>query len=251
MRVGLFIPCYVDQFYPQIGMATMQLLEAFPEIEVDYPEAQTCCGQPMANTGCLDDTRPLADRFVDIFADYDHIVSPSGSCVSMVRNHYEGYFQSDARSEHLKTHVWELCEFLVDVMQVEALPYPFPHRVGLHSSCHGLRELRLDACSERMGEQPSKVRQLLSLVPEIELVELERSDECCGFGGTFAVAEEGVSVAMGVDRIADHVRAGAEVMTATDASCLMHLQGLISRRKSPLTTMHIAQILAGHPLPVQ
>jgi L-lactate dehydrogenase complex protein LldE len=248
MRVALFIPCYVDQFFPQIGMATLELLQAFPQIEVDFPEAQTCCGQPMANTGCLDDTRPLAERFVEIFSEYDHVVCPSGSCVSMVRNHYKGFFQADARFEHLKTHVWELCEFLLEVMQVESLPHAFPHRVGLHSSCHGLRELRLDACSERTGEQPHKVRRLLSMVPEIELVELQRGDECCGFGGTFAVAEEGVSVMMGADRIQDHIQAGAEVMTATDASCLMHMQGLISRGKKPLKTMHIAEILAGHPI---
>jgi L-lactate dehydrogenase complex protein LldE len=246
MRVGLFIPCYVDQFYPEIGLATVEILESFPGIEVDYPEAQTCCGQPMANTGCLDDTRPLAMRFVDIFSGYDHVVCPSGSCTSMVRHHYESFFHADARYEHLKGRTWELCEFLVDVLDVRSLPHPFPHRVGLHSSCHGLRELRLDGCSERAGEQPGKVRRLLAMVPGLELVELQRADECCGFGGTFAVAEEGVSVMMGADRIADHVSAGAEVMTATDASCLMHLQGIISRRKQPLATMHIAEILAGH-----
>ncbi len=246
MRVGLFIPCYVDQFFPEIGLATLEILESFPGIEVDYPEAQTCCGQPMANTGCLDDTRPVAERFVDIFHGYDHVVCPSGSCTSMVRHHYESFFHSDERFEHLQGHMWELCEFLVDVLKVTSLPHAFPYRVGLHSSCHGLRELRLDSCSERMGEQPSKVRSLLAMVPEIELVELQRADECCGFGGTFAIAEEGVSVMMGADRVADHIASGAEVMAATDASCLMHMQGIISRRKQPLVTMHIAEILAGH-----
>lgn len=247
MRVGLFIPCYVEQFYPHVGMATVDVLESLG-VEVDYPEDQTCCGQPMANTGCLSDTRPLANRFVNIFSKYEHVVSPSGSCVSMVRNHYEGLFHNDERFEHLRQHTWELCEFLVDVLQVEALEATFPHRVGLHSSCHGLRELRLDECSERVGSQTGKVRGLLRKVKGIELVELRRSDECCGFGGTFAVAEEGVSVLMGVDRIADHVQAGAEVMTATDASCLMHLEGLIRRRKIPLRTMHVAEILAGRSL---
>lgn len=249
MRVGLFIPCYVDQFYPQIGTATLEILERFPDLEVDFPEAQSCCGQPMANTGCLDDTRPLAEKFVDIFSDYDHVVSPSGSCVSMVRNHYEGFFDRDPRYETLKQRVWELCEFLVDVLHVDALSAPFPHRVGLHKSCHGLRELRLDACSERSDGQASKVEKLLGLVPELQLVELQRPDECCGFGGTFAVAEEGVSVLMGADRIEDHLDAGAEVMTATDASCLMHLEGIIRRRKLGLETMHIAEVLAGRPLP--
>jgi L-lactate dehydrogenase complex protein LldE len=248
MRIGLFIPCYIDQFFPQVGLATVEVLQRFPQLELDYPRAQTCCGQPMANTGCLDDTRPLAERFVEIFADYDHVVSPSGSCVSMVRNHYEAFFHSDPRFERMKTRVWELCEFLVDVLHVDSWPNSFPHRVGLHASCHGLRELRLGACSERMGQQPDKVRSLLQMVPQLELVELQRGDECCGFGGTFAVAEEGVSVMMGTDRVNDHIQAGAEVMTATDTSCLMHMDGLIRRRRQPLVTMHIAEILAGRAI---
>ncbi len=244
MRVGLFIPCYVDQFYPQVGLATVDILERLG-VDVEFPEDQTCCGQPMANTGCLDDTRPLAERFLRIFSEYDHVVSPSGSCVSMVRHHYEGLFHDDERLKHLEQRTWELCEFLVDVLKVDKLPVRFPHRVGLHSSCHGLRELRLDACSERMGIQSSKVRSLLANIEGLQLVELKRCDECCGFGGTFAVAEEGVSVMMGQDRIADHVAAGAEVLTATDASCLMHLEGLIRRQRIPLRTMHVAEIFAG------
>ena len=244
MRVGLFVPCYIDQFYPDVAMATVDILER-QGIEVVYPEGQTCCGQPMANTGCIDDTRPLAERFVDIFADFEHIVSPSGSCVSMVRNHYENLFHQDERFDRMRKHVWELCEFLVDVLHIDRLPVRFPHRVGLHASCHGLRELRLGACSERMGPQQDKVRRLLESVEDIELVELTRPDECCGFGGTFAVNEEAVSLLMGADRIADHIQAGAEVMTATDTSCLMHMEGIIRRRKLPLRTMHVAQILAG------
>lgn len=249
MRVGLFIPCYVDQFFPQVGMAVVEVLEKFADIELVYPEGQTCCGQPMANTGCLDDTRPLAKRFVDIFSEFDHVVSPSGSCVSMVRNHYPASLESDPRYRHLQSHTWEFCEFLVDVLKIESLADPFPHRVGLHSSCHGLRELRLGPCSERRGQQPiDKIRKLLGMVPELELVELQRSDECCGFGGTFAVAEEGVSILMGADRINDHLQAGAQVMTATDTSCLMHMDGICRRRGLPLATMHIAEIIAGRPL---
>lgn len=248
MRVALFIPCYIDQFFPRIGMATVELLEQHSDCEIVFPEQQTCCGQPMANTGCLDDTRPLAEKFVSTFSDFDHVVCPSGSCVSMVRNHYQGYFQGDSRYTELKSKTWELCEFLLEVLDVHEFTHPFPHKVGLHSSCHGLRELRLDACSERMDEQASKVRRLLQMVPDLELAELERSDECCGFGGTFAVAEEGVSLLMGEDRIADHLKSGAEVMTATDASCLMHMDGIVRRQSLGLPTMHVAEILAGHPL---
>lgn len=248
MRVGLFVPCYIDQFYPDVAMATVDVLEQ-QGVEVVYPEGQTCCGQPMANTGCIDDTRPLAERFVNIFSEFEHIVSPSGSCVSMVRNHYESLFHLDARYEHVQKHTWELCEFLVDVLHVERIAARFPHRVSFHASCHGLRELRLGACSERMGPQVDKVKNLLRTVEGIELVEPSRPDECCGFGGTFAVAEEAVSVLMGADRVADHIQTGAEVMTATDSSCLMHMEGIIRRRGLPIRTMHVAEILAGREIP--
>ncbi len=244
MRVGLFVPCYIDQFYPDVGLATAEVLEEFG-CQVDFPEAQTCCGQPMANTGCTDDTRPLAKKFLRDFGEFDHVVAPSGSCVSMVRHHYDDYFFKDSKFEKLKSRTWELCEFLTDVIGVKSLQHAFPYRVGLHSSCHGLRELRLDRCSELMNGQPSKVHALLAMVPEIELVPLDRPDECCGFGGTFAVAEEGVSVLMGRDRVADHVRAKADVMTATDMSCLMHMEGIVRRQREPIELMHVAQIFAG------
>lgn len=248
MRVGLFVPCYIDQFYPDVAMATLEILEG-QGLEVVYPESQTCCGQPMANTGCIDDTRPLAERFVELFGEFDHVVSPSGSCVSMVRHHYEGLFHDNHRYERMRDHTWELCEFLVDVLGIKEWPVRFPHRVSLHASCHGLRELRLGACSERVGPQVDKVRDLLKCVPAIDLVEPSRSDECCGFGGTFAVAEEAVSVLMGIDRVNDHLTTGAEVMTATDSSCLMHMEGIIRRRNLPIATMHIAEILAGRAIP--
>ena len=244
MRVGLFIPCYIDQFYPDVGMATAELLESL-DCEVDFPSAQTCCGQPMANTGCTEETRPLAHKFVRIFKDYDYVVCPSGSCVSMVTHHYADYFDQDADYLAIQGKTKELCEFLTDIVQVDRFSHPFPYRVGLHSSCHGLRELHLDPCTERMGSQPSKVRHLLEKVPEIELATLERTDECCGFGGTFAVNEEGVSILMGRDRIADHLQAGTQVMTATDMSCLMHLEGILKRQRQSMAIMHIAQILVG------
>lgn len=244
MRVGLFVPCYIDQFYPDVGMATAELLESYG-CEVDFPVEQTCCGQPMSNTGCTEDTRPLAHKFLRVFQSYDHVVCPSGSCISMVRNHYEDYFENDPAFEQLKKKTWEVCEFLTDVLKIDSAQHSFPYKVGLHSSCHGLRELRLDRCSERMQGEVSKVQHLLDKVPDIELVKLKRPDECCGFGGTFAVNEEGVSILMGRDRIADHVQAGTQVMTATDMSCLMHLQGILLREKIPIEVMHVVQILAG------
>lgn len=251
-RVGLFVPCYIDQFYPDVGMATVELLERFG-CQVEFPEAQTCCGQPMANTGCVAEARPLASRFVDIFSEYDHVVCPSGSCTAMVRHHYEEYFPAKGaehvRFEQLRQRVFELSEYLVDVLGVHSIRGRFPYRVGLHQSCHGLRELRLGSSSEVVGPAFSKTRQLLASLEGIDLVTLTRPDECCGFGGTFAVNEEAVSCMMGLDRLHDHEKAGTQVLTANDMSCLMHLQGLILRRKKPMRVMHLAEILAGRPGP--
>ncbi|HEX7447484.1 MAG TPA: (Fe-S)-binding protein [Pirellulales bacterium] len=241
--VGLFIPCYIDQLYPEVGLATVRLLERFG-VPVDFPEEQTCCGQPMANTGCTDEARPLAERFLHIFGGYEYVVAPSGSCVAMVRHHYDEYLSGRPGFEELKQKTFELSEFLHDVLRVEAIEGRFPHRVGLHQSCHGLRELRLGSSSELVGTPYSKAGKLLASLEGVELVQLRRPDECCGFGGTFAVGEEAVSCMMGLDRIEDHLQAGAEVLTAGDMSCLMHLEGLIRRRRLPIRVMHLAQILA-------
>lgn len=247
-RVALFIPCYIDQLYPRVGMATVRVLEKHG-VEVVFPEDQTCCGQPMANTGCTEDTRPLAERFLRVFGGYDWVVSPSGSCVSMVRHHYDEYLTGRPGFQELKQRTFELCEFLVDVLKVDRVAGSFPHRVGIHQSCHGLRELRMGQSSELVGAPFSKVRQLLEGLDGIQFSELSRPDECCGFGGTFSVAEEAVSCMMGLDRVHDHEQARTEILTAADMSCLMHLQGLIRRNRKPIHVMHVAEILAGDPVP--
>jgi L-lactate dehydrogenase complex protein LldE len=246
-RVGLFIPCYIDQLYPQVGLATLQVLEACG-IHAEFPQGQTCCGQPMANTGCTDAARPLAERFLSIFRPYDYVVAPSGSCVAMVRHHYEEYLHGKPAFERLRQRTFELSEFLTDVVKVSGIKGRFPYRVGLHQSCHGLRELRLSPSSEQVLAAPDKPRQLLALLDGITFAELTRPDECCGFGGTFAVNEEAVSCMMGQNRIADHEHAGTQVLTANDMSCLMHLEGLIRRAGKPIRVMHIAEILAGYPV---
>lgn len=243
MRVGLFIPCYVDQLYPHVGMATVRLLRRLGVTDLHFPEAQTCCGQPMANTGCTDAAAPLAKRFLDVFEEYDYVVAPSGSCVAMVKHHYDDLIGDHERLEPVQRKTYELCEFLTDVLGVETIAGTFAHRVGLHNSCHGLRELRLGSDSERVGPIYSKVRQLIEGLDGITLSELSRPDECCGFGGTFAVGEEAVSCLMGLDRLADHTQAGTEILTAGDMSCLMHLEGLIRRQRLPIRVMHIAEIL--------
>ena len=244
MRVGLFIPCYIDQFYPRVGIATLRLLEHFHAGDVEFPAAQICCGQPMANSGCMDDARPAAERFVATFRPYDYIVAPSGSCVTMVRNHYHGLVSDKAALAEVQSKTFELCEFLTDVLQIEPPRGRFASRVGLHQSCHGLRELRLGSSSELNVAPFNKAARLLSNLDGIEFAKLERPDECCGFGGSFAIYEEGVSCMMGRDRIADHERGGAEVLTAGDMSCLMHLDGLIRRERRPLRVLHVAELLA-------
>lgn len=240
-KIGLFIPCYIDQFYPQVGIATLELLQKL-ELDVHYPMEQTCCGQPLANSGAEQKARKTYQNFVKNFHSFDYVVSPSGSCVYHVRNHYDILEQTDVVKK-VRQSTFELCEFLTDILQIEKLEAGFAKKVGLHQSCHGLRGLKLGTSSELVAQRNSKVLQLLQKVKGIELVALEREDECCGFGGTFSVFEPDVSVKMGKERIADHEINGAEVITATDMSCLMHLEGIIRRQKKNIRVMHVAEIL--------
>jgi L-lactate dehydrogenase complex protein LldE len=241
MEVALFVPCYIDQLYPRVGLATAELLER-NGVTVHFPEAQTCCGQPMANSGFFDDARQLARKMLDVFSPYEHVVCPSGSCTSMVRNHYPKLLPDDPRAAALRAKTRELCEFLHDVLQVRPRGR-FNARVGLHQSCHALRELRLASGSERLVPAYSKIGTLLEGIEGLQLAELTRSDECCGFGGTFTMTEEAISCAMGRDRIAEHERAGAEMITGADSSCLMHLEGLLRRDGKKLRVLHVAELL--------
>lgn len=240
-RIGLFIPCYIDQFYPNVGIATLKLLQGLG-LDVRYPLKQTCCGQPLANSGAEQKAVNTYLNFVRNFQEFDYVVSPSGSCVYHVREHYN-ILEQTVEVKKVRQSTYELCEFLVNILTVDDLGAVFPHRVGLHQSCHGLRGLNLGKPSELIIERNSIVHQLLSKVKGIELTNLDREDECCGFGGTFSVFEPDVSVKMGRMRVKDHEANGAEVITATDMSCLMHLEGLIQREKRPIRVMHIAEIL--------
>ena len=244
MRVGLFIPCYVDQLYPQVGIAALHLLEKYG-CEVDYPADQTCCGQPMANSGFEHLTQGCNDLFIKNFSDYDYIVCPSGSCTLHIKEHLHGsHGEGDADpATSVRKKIYELVEFLTDVLKVESIEASFPHKVGLHQSCHGQRGLKLAQMTELVAPPFSKPEKLLKMVKGIELIDLTRKDECCGFGGTFCVAEEAVSVKMGKDRVADHVHHGAEYITGADMSCLMHLEGILRRQKSSIRVKHIAEIL--------
>lgn len=225
-------------------MATVRLLEHFG-VQHAFPEGQTCCGQPMANSGCMPEARPLAEKYIEVFDGYDYVVAPSGSCVSMVRHHYESFFDdSDERASRVRNQTLELSEFLTNVLKADISSGRFPHQVGIHQSCHGLRELRLADSSEVQTTRPSLIRDMLSRLDGISFSTLQRADECCGFGGTFAVAEEAVSCMMGDDRVQDHLQAGTQVLTAGDMSCLMHLDGIIRRQRHDIRVMHFAEILA-------
>jgi L-lactate dehydrogenase complex protein LldE len=241
MKVALFVPCYINQFYPQVAIATLQLLEKF-SIDVTFPENQTCCGQPMANAGFEHLTRDCNRNFIDIFSEFDYVVAPSGSCVLHIKEHLH-YKENEAKAGEVRGKVFELTEFLTDIVQVRQLSARFPFQVGLHQSCHGQRGLRLSQMSELVAPAFSKPLQLLKLVKDIRLIDLEHVDECCGFGGTFSVSEEAVSVKMGKDRISDHVAHGAEYITGVDVSCLMHMEGILKRQKRSMKVIHIAEIL--------
>ena len=241
MKVGLFIPCYINQLYPQVGKATLELLEKL-KVDVAYPSGQTCCGQPMANSGYEYESVGACNNFVDNFKDFDYIVTPSGSCAYHVKKHYNIIPQTDDVTK-VRNNVYELCDFILNILKVKDLGASFPFQVGVHKSCHGLRGLRLGSCSEVVGPRFSYIEELLQEVKGVELMPVKRSDECCGFGGTFAVTEEAISVKMGKDKIKDHLESGVEVMTATDTSCLMHLEGLVNRNQQPLKILHIAEIL--------
>jgi len=244
MKVALFVPCYVDAFFPQAGIATLELLERLG-CEVHYPLDQTCCGQPMANSGCEEDAHDTEALFVRNFKEADFIVTPSGSCAHHVRHHLTAVTQTH-EVEQVRRHTWELCEFLHDVLKVREFPWAeFPHKVGLHIGCSTLRGLNEARTSEFAGPSWSKPRTLLQAVRGIEFVQPQRPDECCGFGGTFSVFEEPVSARMGRDKVADHHAAGAQYIVSPDMSCVMHQKGCAERLGLPLKFIHIAQVLNG------
>ncbi|MGF6529271.1 L-lactate dehydrogenase complex protein LldE [Paraburkholderia sp. GAS206C] len=244
MKVALFIPCFIDAFYPEVGIATLELLERFG-IEVDYPQEQTCCGQPMANSGAQAEAAGAEKVFARNFAGYDYIVGPSSSCIHHVREHLTAIEQT-SEVKKVRAVAYELVEFLHDVVGARDFPWAeFPHRVGLHNSCSALRHLKEASVSEIAGTPFSKPLALLKGVKGIEFVKLARPDECCGFGGTFSVTEEPVSVRMGQDKVRDHLNAGAEYIVSGDMSCLMHQQGCAERMKADARFIHIAQVLNG------
>ncbi|MGA3089199.1 MAG: (Fe-S)-binding protein [Terriglobales bacterium] len=246
-KVSLFVPCFVDQLLPEVAVDTVQVLRRVG-YAVEFPENQTCCGQPALNTGYWGEARPCAEHFVRVFKNAEVVVCPSGSCVSVIRLFYPELlahtsWRADAIS--LAGRTFEFSEFLVKIESVTQVGASFPHTVAYHASCHALRELQL-------GSEPL---QLLHAVAGLKLIPLVRSEECCGFGGTFAAKFAAISGAMGNSKADSVVASGAEFVTAVDPSCLMHLQGILDKRQATARTISLASILAsqslaGGPAPV-
>jgi L-lactate dehydrogenase complex protein LldE len=242
MRIGLFIPCFIDMFYRDVGIATLELLEKLGH-RVDYPPDQTCCGQPMGNAGFTAECAPVERLFERNFAGFDAVVCPSASCVHHVRN-------KSGIAPEIAGRTYELVEFLHDVAGVGSLPpASFPHRVTLHNSCTALRTLGHEPVPEQNVPFFSKPRALLAHVEGLELVDTERADECCGFGGTFSVTEEAVSARMGLDKVSRQQKSGAEFVVSADMSCLMHQSGCAARHDVPLRYLHIAEVLNSKAVP--
>lgn len=240
MKVGLFIPCYVDQIYPEIGMDVVRIFQKL-KIDFDYPLEQTCCGQPMLNSGFSKEAEKIADQFVDIFHKYDYIVSPSGSCTSLVKNHYSHIVQHKEYPK-VQQRIYEFTEFLVDVLKF--VPQgKFAKKVALHHSCHGLRELRIGSGSERNVPSFSKLKSLLSNLEGIEFLDFDRTDECCGFGGTFSVIEDSVSSFMGMDKMNSILKVNPDVIVGYDVSCIMHLENICKKQNISVQFMHIASVI--------
>ena len=236
MRAALFVTCLVDNFFPNTAEAMVRIL-AECGVEVVFPKDQTCCGQPAFNSGYIDDAKAVAATMVRALADYDYIVSPSGSCTGMVHHYYPDLFRNDLHTAEAATRVtqnsYEFTQFLVNVLKITDLNARFPHTVTYHPSCHGTRLLGV-------RDEPE---QLLRAVRDIRLIDLPYAEDCCGFGGTFAAKMDEISTAMVTEKV-QHVReTEAEVLVGTDMGCLMNIGGRMRREGQPTRVMHIAELL--------
>lgn len=237
--VALFGTCLVDLFRPSIGLSAIALLQR-AGCRVAFPEAQTCCGQPMFNGGDLKHARELARRHIELLAGYDYVVVPSGSCGGMIRVHYPQLFEADdpwqARARDLARRSYELVSFLVDVMHLDRVEAHFPGRATYHDSCSGLRELGIK----------SQARKLLGSVEGLELVEMDQAETCCGFGGAFSVKFPAISIRLAADKLDSAHATRPDLLLGGDLGCLLHLAGYMSRQGDPVRVYHVAEVLAGN-----
>ncbi|HVU07207.1 MAG TPA: (Fe-S)-binding protein [Verrucomicrobiae bacterium] len=236
MKISLFIPCFVDQFFPQTGMNLVKILERLGHV-VDFPKAQTCCGQPAFNSGFWDEARAVAEKQIAVFKNSEIVVIVSGSCSSMLKVFYPELFHGHALESEAKllaAKTFEFSDFLVNRLGVSDVGANFPGRATFHDGCHGLRELNLK----------NPPRELLKNVRGLELVEMKEAETCCGFGGTFAVKFPMISTAMGEVKCASIAETGVDFVISNDSSCLMQIRGLLDRQGKPIKTFHLADVLA-------
>jgi L-lactate dehydrogenase complex protein LldE len=236
MKTGIFIPCFVDQLYPDTGISMVKVLRK-AGVEPLYNPAQTCCGQVAFNNGFWEEARCLGEKFIRDFMEYDYVVGPSASCIGMVKNYYTDMFYNSAwhnENKYLSKKIYEFTDFLVNLLKVPDLGAQFEARITFHDSCSALREYGLK-------DEP---RILLSHVRGLDLIEMNESDVCCGFGGTFALKHEAISTAMAEIKVQNALYTGAEYIVSTEVSCLMHLDAYINKHKLPIKTLHLADLLA-------
>lgn len=237
MKVELFIPCFIDQFYPETGFNTIKVLEK-AGCQVHYNPDQTCCGQPMFNAGHWKEAGDLALKFISDFSGENIIVAPSASCVSFIKHHYGKLIQSTPelrpKLELIQNNIFELSDFIVNKLNLSFLGSDFPHLVTFHDACHGLREYGLT----------NEARTLLQNVKGLTLIEMKNTDTCCGFGGTFSMKFPSISTAMVEQKVEWALQTGAEYIVSTEASCMMNIQGYISKNKKAIKTIHLADVLA-------
>lgn len=236
MKVHVFIPCFIDQLYPSAGFNTIKVLEK-AGCEVIYNSSQTCCGQPAFNAGYWGESREVCKKMMSDFSDADIVVVPSASCTGFVKNYYSKLFDNASNQKEIlsfQSKIFELSDFLVNVLKVEDLGAKLEKKATYHDSCAALRECKIK----------SEPRKLLQHVAGLNLVELAENETCCGFGGTFAVKFEDISVAMGEQKAENAIKTGAEILISTDLSCLMHINGILQMKDTNLVSMHLADVLA-------
>lgn len=236
MTVDIFIPCFIDQLYPQTAFSMIKVLEHL-DVGVNYNTNQTCCGQVAFNSGFVDHAKCVGEKFISDFSNGRYIVAPSASCVSMVRNYYPDMFNNTSFHndyKKMRKNIYEFTDFIVNIMNVKNVGASFKSKITYHDSCAAVREYGLK-------DEP---RLLLKNVRGLEIKEMKNSDVCCGFGGTFSVKNEPISTAMGEQKVQNALDSGAEYIVSTEVSCLMHLEGYITKHKLPIKTIHIADILA-------
>lgn len=236
MNVHVFIPCFIDQLYPTAGFNTIKVLEK-AGCKVSYNPDQTCCGQPAFNAGYWGESREVCNKFINDFSEAEIVVMPSASCAGFIKNYYTKIYDNASNQKDIKglqERVFELSDFLVNVLKVEDLGASFEGLATFHDSCAALRECKIK----------SEPRRLLEKVKGLQLVELQENETCCGFGGTFAVKFEGISVAMGEQKVQHIINTKADYLISTDLSCLMHIGGVIDKKQLPIKSLHLADVLA-------